>query len=306
MPRVSILMPVFNAGVYLPDALESIRGQSFKDFELVIVNDGSTDGSSEILRAFAQQDPRTRLIERTNRGLIETRNELLSEASGDLIAWMDADDLSHPDRLQKQVGAFEVDTSLVCVGTNVERIDPDGHSLGIEHYPAEDSAIRSDQAAGNGLRFASTMQKRSVALDTGGFRHPFRMGEDLDFLLRVAERGRVSNLTEILYVYRQHLLNTCTAYGQNWPEICRIILQLAEERREQGSDRLQLGEEVTLPPVQSGDERKLLPYVLLTWARGAFEAGDRRRALRYALASLKMAPGRIESWREFAKLVLGR
>src|SRR5205814_5835139 len=86
MPRVSLLMPVFNTPPYLPQALASVRDQHFEDFEVVVVNDGSTDGSSEILRAFADDEPRMRLIERDNRGLIETRNQLLHEAQGELIA----------------------------------------------------------------------------------------------------------------------------------------------------------------------------------------------------------------------------
>ena len=299
-------MPVFNSDAYLADALTSVRDQSFEDFELVIVNDGSTDRSSEMLKAFAKEEPRTRLIERTNRGLIDTRNQLLEEARGDLIAWMDSDDLSRPDRLKRQVAAFDSDSGLVCVGTNIQRIDPEGRGLGLERYPTDDQAIRLEQAGGNGLRFASTMQKRSVAVDAGGFRHPFRMGEDLDFLLRVAERGKLGNLPDVLYVYRQHLLNTCTAFGQNWPETCRIILQLAKERRECGSDRLQRGEEVDLPTLRTGDAQKFIPYVLLGWARDAVSECDRPRAMRYALAALRVAPMRIESWREIAKLALGR
>jgi len=99
IPRVSVLMAVFNTKAYLREALESIRNQTFTDFELVVVDDGSTDGSDDVLRAFALDEPRMRLITRGNKGLIATRNELLRAAHGSLIAWMDSDDISTPDRL---------------------------------------------------------------------------------------------------------------------------------------------------------------------------------------------------------------
>jgi len=284
--------------------LASIRDQRFGDFELVVLNDGSTDESSGILRDFACLEPRMRLIERSNRGLIETRNQLLEEARGELIAWMDSDDLSHPDRLERQVAAFDSDVSLVCLGTNIQLVDPQGHDLGIEAYPEDDQGIRAAQMRGGGLRFASTMQRRTAAIAAGGFRHPFRMGEDLDFLLRVAEQGRLASLPDILYVYRQHLLNTCTALGLNWPEYCSVILELACERRERGSDRLQRGEEIALPQIKSGDARKLVPIVLLDWARGALGAGDRMRAIRYTLRSIRTSPLQGAGWRQLAKLLL--
>jgi len=306
MPRVSVLMPVFNTAQYVGEALASIRDQRFGDFEMIVLNDGSTDDSSRILKDFARLEPRMRLIERSNRGLIETRNQLLEEARAELIAWMDSDDLSLPDRLERQVAALDGDQSLVCVGTNIQLVDPQGRGLGVETYPQDDQAVRAAQMRGGGLRFASTMQRRSAAIAAGGFRHPFRMGEDLDFLLRVADQGRIANLPEVLYVYRQHLLNTCTALGLNWPEYCAVILELASERRERGSDRLQRGENVTLPQLNSGDARKFVPIVLLDWARGALRAGDRLRAIGYTLSSIRNSPLRSAGWRQLAKLLLFR
>lgn len=304
MPRVSVLVPVFNTAQYVREALASIRAQRFGDFELVVLNDGSTDQSSEILRDFSRLEPRMRLIERPNRGLIETRNQLLEEARGELIAWMDSDDLSHRDRLERQVAAFDSDPALVCLGTNVQLVDPEGRPLGVEEYPQDHEAIRAQQELGSGFRFASTMQRRSVAIAAGGFRHPFRMGEDFDFLLRVAERGRVGNVPEPLYAYRQHLLSTCAALGINWPQYCAAILELANERRERGSDRLQRGEQVELPQADAHEARKLLPYVLLEWAKGAQSVGDRPRAFAYTLRSIGKAPLRSAGWRLLAKLIL--
>ena len=299
-------MPVFNTDRYLRCALESVRNQSFRAFELIVLNDGSTDRSADILRNFARGEPRLRLIDRPNRGLIATRNELLNEAQFDLVAWMDSDDLSHVDRLKLQVAAFDEDEALVCLGTNIQLVDPEGHPLGFEKYPHDDRAVREAQLSGGGLRFASTMQRRLAAVGAGGFRQPFRIGEDLDFLLRVADLGRIGNLPDNLYIYRQHLLSTCMKLGLNWPEYSSVILELASERRKGGEDRLQRGEVITLPVPERRDQDKLIPVVLLDWARGAVSAGDRLRAIRYALKSIAASPRRVAGWRQLVKLLLFR
>lgn len=297
-------MPVFNTAKYLSEALNSVRNQQFDDFEFIVVNDGSTDGSSDILRTFSLLERRMRLIQRPNRGLIFSRNQLLDEARGELVAWMDSDDVSQPERFARQVAAFDADPALVCVGSNVNVVDPDGFPLGVEEYPRNDAAIRLDQLRGTGFRFPSTMQRRSIALAAGGFRQPFRIGEDLDFLLRVAERGRVANLPDLLYVYRQHLQSTCTAMGTYWPRYRSVILALAEERRESGSDRLQRGHEILLPQCNPVDAQKLVPVVLVNWARDSLAAGYRRRAFRYILSSIKMAPLQWAAWRQLIKNLL--
>jgi glycosyltransferase involved in cell wall biosynthesis len=268
-------MPVFNTARYLRDAIASVQGQTFADIELLVVDDGSTDGSSALLDEIAAGEPRLRLIRRPNRGLVETRNQLLEEASGEFIAWMDSDDISHPERIERQLAAFRAEPDLVCVGTDVRLVDPTGKAIGVERHPAGDAAIREEQLHGRGLRFGSTMQRRSDALAVGGFRSPFPMGEDFDYLLRIAEKGRVANVPDVLYDYRQHLRNTCTVYGSGWDSYRRIILDLAAERRESGHDRLQRGEKLTVPTIAIDNDRAFVPFVLFEWSKGAFASGDR-------------------------------
>jgi glycosyltransferase involved in cell wall biosynthesis len=105
-PKISVLMPVHQCESYVADACNSILNQSFSDFEFIVLNDGSSDRSAEILETIAQRDKRVMLIQRENRGLIKTRNELMAVARAPLIAWMDSDDLSHPDRLLDNSTAF--------------------------------------------------------------------------------------------------------------------------------------------------------------------------------------------------------
>jgi glycosyltransferase involved in cell wall biosynthesis len=297
-------MPVFNTDRYLSEALSSISSQSFTDFELIAINDGSTDRSYTILCDFARTEPRMKIISRDNAGIVATRNQLLAEARGELIAWMDSDDISRPNRLARLFSILDANPNLVCVGSNVEIIDPHGQRLGFERYPSSHEGIREQQTQGSGFRFASTMQRRSAAIDVGGFRSDFPIGEDLDFLLRLGETGRLSNVGQVLYAYRQHLHNTCTSQGQNWPQYRQLILDLAAERREFGTDRIQRGEVIKVKPAAA--QESVVPFVLLKWARWAVQRNDLRRATRYTLMALVAAPFNRIVWRSAGRLLLRR
>ena len=304
MPRISVLMPVFNTERYLREALSSVSSQSFTDFELVAIDDGSTDGSYGVLRDFAASEPRMRVLSRPNAGLVRTRNDLIAEATGELIAWMDSDDISRPNRLERLLAILDANPDLICVGSDVERIGPDGKHLGFERYPSTHAIIREQQLEGTGIRFPSTMQRRSAAVAIGGFRSDFPIGEDLDFLLRLGEAGGLANISEVLYAYRQHLQNTCTLEGQKWPQYRRLILDLAAERGAFGSDRIDNGATVTIE--HSSAPENVAPRVLLNWARWAFRSGDPWRAVRYAGMAICAAPLSPGIWRSAARLLIRR
>jgi glycosyltransferase involved in cell wall biosynthesis len=296
-PRVSVVMPVYDTGAFVTAALESVSAQSFADFEIVVIDDGSTDDTLGLLEAHAVREPRMRLISRPNKGLIATRNELLAEAKGELVAWMDSDDLSLPDRLERQVAALDADPALVCVGCQVALIDPQGRRFSPENWPLGHDDILKDQQSGGGMRFPATVIRRDVALAAGGFREPFRMGEDLDFLLRVGERGRLANLPETLFLYRQHLSSTCLAYGPFWKRYRDRIVELAAERREHGSDALQRGEPVDLPPPDRREAARYRSQAYAFWSFRARDDGHRALALEFALKAIAAGPLRVVGWR---------
>ena len=302
-PAVSVLIPVFNTARYLDAALESVCTQSFTDLEIVAIDDGSTDASGAILAAFAAREPRCRVITRPNRGLIATRNELLATARGEFVAWMDSDDIALPTRIARQHAILLADPALVCVGCDARLIDARGRPLGRESFPAGHDAIVAEQATGAGLRFPTTMVRREVALAVGGFREPFRMGEDLDFLLRVAERGRLANIPEELYLYRQHLASTCAQLGGQWLAYRDTILALAAERRAGKPDRLQRGEPVTMPLAAATSARDQRPLVLAAWSDMTHDQGDRRRAVEYAIRAIGSAPLSRTGWRALRRAV---
>jgi glycosyltransferase involved in cell wall biosynthesis len=296
-PQVSVLMPVFNTASYLDEALASISTQTFSDIELIAVDDGSKDGSTEILKAFAARESRMRLVIRENRGIIATRNELLAAASADFIAWMDSDDVSLPHRIERQLKMFRDDPSLVCVGAAVQCIDPEGNFLNVERYPSSHQGILAEQERGTGVRFATTMMRREVAMLVGGFREPFRIGEDFDLLLRLGESGKMANLPDIIYLYRQRISSICATLGPAWMAHKEHILALAKERRQTGMDRLQRGGAIRIETIKDEDSRRYQWQIYIYWANHAFENQNFSLAWKYALAALKRQPMSRKAWK---------
>ena len=205
MTKVSVLMPVFNAERYVEAAVRSVLGQTFCDFELLVIDDGSTDGSLPILKMMASLDPRIHLKSRSNQGLIATLNELISLSSCALLARMDADDVCRPRRFERQVQFLDSHPGVAAVGSKVLFIDPDGLPLMeavncFSHEQIDAELLKP----GLGMVHPSVMVRADACAGIGGFRAQYRHAEDLDFFLRLAEFGQLANLAEIQLDYRVH------------------------------------------------------------------------------------------------------
>ena len=173
-PRISVLMPVFNAERYVAVAMESILGQTLEDFELIIVDDGSSDSSLQIVTGYAKADSRIRLYSRPNAGLVATLNEMLSVARGSLIARMDADDLSHPTRFERQVAFLDSNTRVAALGCQGKFIDPDGDPLMRLRVPTQHEQIQVELMATRlGIIHPAAMLRRDVLVEVGGYRNGF-------------------------------------------------------------------------------------------------------------------------------------
>ncbi|HVE16061.1 MAG TPA: glycosyltransferase, partial [Chthoniobacterales bacterium] len=197
MPTVSVLMPVHNADRYVAQAVDSILGQSWDDWELLIIDDGSTDRSRTILERYATGDHRIRLTSRTNTGYTVALNELLTQASGEFVARMDADDVALPNRLARQIEYLRANPAVVCVGTAVHFIDDAGRFLRDGHPGLENEEIQQRILAGDCvLNHPSVMMRRHALESVGGYRPEFEPAEDLDLWLRLAEIGRLANLAD--------------------------------------------------------------------------------------------------------------
>lgn len=203
-PKVSVLLPVYNADAYVPEAVESILRQSFDCFELICIDDGSTDQSYELLKHYSAQDSRVRVFRNKHAGLVAALNEGLRLCRAPLVARMDADDIATPERLARQHRRFELDPGLWVLGTAEERIDEVGRPRGrppvITGCDAVARALREKCV----IRHPTVMMRREPILAIGGYRAAYKHAEDYDLWLRVSERGKIDNLDFIGLQYRMH------------------------------------------------------------------------------------------------------
>ena len=203
-PLVTVLMSVYNGEDFLAEAIESISDQTFKDFEFLIVNDGSTDKSSEIVSHFVRKDRRIRLIDQDNKGLVAALNRGLKEARGTLIARIDADDIAYPNRLEKQVAHMTENPEIIASGSSITLIDTQGQIMRQIKYPVTKDKVRKQMMKGSKLAHPAVMMRRAVVLKVGAYREVCRPADDYDLWLRLLEVGEIDNLQEPLLYYREH------------------------------------------------------------------------------------------------------
>jgi len=201
-PPLSVVMPVYNAGAVVREAIESILKQTFGDFEFIVVDDGSTDDSAEILREYASRDDRIRLYTQENHGLIASLNRYCRLANGRYIARMDADDISLPTRLEKQFRFLEDHPEIGVLGTWIQDIDERGIPGTAWPVPSDPAVIQWFLMFGNCIAHASVMMRREVLERAGYYRPNALHVEDYDLWIRVSEFTSVAILPEVLLYYR--------------------------------------------------------------------------------------------------------
>ncbi len=205
-PLISVCLPAYNAERYVRSAVESVLSQTFGDFELLVIDDGSTDKTAHVLRELAIRDSRIRLASRPNAGLVQTLNELLSQARGTFIARMDADDVSKPARFARQVAYLESHPDCVALGSRCLFIDPEGLPITefVDRYSHEqiDASLMRPEI---GILHPTVMIRLDALRKVGGYRPDYPHVEDLDLFLRLAELGRLANLPDVLLDYRCHV-----------------------------------------------------------------------------------------------------
>jgi hypothetical protein len=198
-------MSVFNGARFLREAVDSVLGQSFRDFEFIIINDGSTDGSAVILDAYQCSDSRVHVLHQENKGLVASLNRGGALARGTYIARMDADDVALPDRLSRQVTFMERHPEVGAVGGAVHIIDTSGQIAGGLRFPTRDREIRRMLAAGECALCHPTVVMRAPLLKSlGGYRAAIVDAEDYDLWLRMADHAQLRNLDAQVLSYRRH------------------------------------------------------------------------------------------------------
>lgn len=201
-PRVSVLMAAYNAAPYVQAAVDSILAQSFTDFELIVIEDGSSDDTPAILAQCAQRDARVRILNLPHVGLSTALNRGLELARGGLVARMDADDIARPARLAKQVAFMDQHPGVGLCGTWGELLGP--RSRIIWRYAVSDAELRCRQLFETALLHSSVMMRPALVRAAGGYNPAYRAAEDFDLWVRLAEHTRMANLPEPLLLYRRH------------------------------------------------------------------------------------------------------
>ena len=202
-PAVSVIIPVYNKCEYIRQTIDSVLGQEFDKFELIVIDDGSTDSSLQIVNEF--NDSRMRVFSQVNAGVERARNFGFSKSVGPFVVFLDADDLMGSNRLRKQIELFNATNDLVLVGTWASVIDQSGNTIGSIRPPTSNTALQLAHLFRNQFVSSSVMIKRRAIENNDVFNETRgkRFAEDFDLWLRIARKGCVANIPEMLTAYRR-------------------------------------------------------------------------------------------------------
>ena len=222
MTRLSVIMPVYNDEEFLSQAIESILQQSYSDYEFIIINDGSTDRSGEIIHSFAQQDDRILVMTNSqNIGVTKSANMGIGMASGEYIARMDADDISLPDRFEKQIEFLDRHKDVWVLGGQIELVNEKGESCGSIDCSTDEKVLRWMAVSNGAIVFHPTTMFRKEKINlVGNYPEDCRLAQDSALWreLYMVENFPLQNLGEVVLAYRIHNNNISRVYRKEQVE----------------------------------------------------------------------------------------
>lgn len=296
-------MSVYNGEKYLQEAIDSILGQTFKDFEFLIINDGSTDKTAEILKSY--NDPRIKIINNEkNIGLTKSLNKGLRLVRGEYIARQDADDISMPERLEKEVEFLEQNKNVGLVGTDYFMINEKGKVVHIVKCLNGCRELKAKLLESNQFGHGSVMFRRECIDNIGAYREEFKFAQDYDFYLRIVEAYDVANISEPLYKWRIDSKSISVAKKALQDKYTLLAIELAKEKRKLGKDELQSlkREEVNnfmdnyLISKYEFQNKKKIAQNYCFWSRVLFGGKDYKGAFKLLFKSLVSYPLNKETW----------
>ncbi len=201
-PKISVVLPVYNAEQHIKEAVDSILKQSFQDFELLLMNDGSSDNSLQVMQEHYGNNEQVQIIDQTNHGLIYTLNKAISLAKGELIARMDADDIAFPERFAKQVALFDADPDLVLCSSSTQNF---GAETNLALRSDDNDELKALLLFWPPFAHPAAMFKRSAFTEHKvSYDENYKHCEDFALWSELAPLGRFSNVTEVMLNYRVH------------------------------------------------------------------------------------------------------
>jgi glycosyltransferase involved in cell wall biosynthesis len=285
MNTVSVVIPNYNYGRFLPEAIDSVLAQTYACKEIIVVDDGSTDDSLEVLSRYEQQG--VKVVRQKNRGVGAARNAGAKSSSGDLIAFLDADDRWLPQKIEKQIGRLLTDKEFGMVTVGMREFDAGGNTLqnyteGKEGWCAEDLLLIKPVVIGPG---STVLVWREIFDRTGGFDETKEMhpSEDWEFSYRVAKLAKLTYLPEILTEYRNHGGNG----HLNIPRFERAMTMALDKVYAAPDDELK-----RLKTASYASLHKIM-------AGSCFGAGNYRMFLRHALKSARLDPANLLYFMQF-------
>jgi len=285
LPNVSVVLPVFNGEKYLKAAIESILKQTYTQFEFIIINDGSTDSTKQILLDYSDKDSRIKLIHQDNKGLVDSLNRGVSIAQGKYIARMDADDISAPERFELQVAFLEANPDYVAIGSDIVLIDDEARKLTTQYQLQDHESIQFAAFAGHcPICHPAALIRTDAILKSGLYNKEFYPAEDLDLWLRLSEIGLLGNLNASLLFYRMHgeSISGVTANGGRQRDAMRRACEAAWSRRGLSNMRFE-AHEAWRP--DSSKEMQLAYMLKCGW--WAFNSREYKTSLHYGWRALK-------------------
>jgi hypothetical protein len=295
MPKVSVILAAYNAERYLPATMESLLAQTFTDFEVVAVDDGSKDATGRMLDAYATHDARVRVIHKANAGQVRAAIDGIAASTAPLIARMDADDIALHDRFAKQVAFLDAHPEVVLLGGAYELIDGKGRLLTTVRQPADDAALQSILLRGScPICQPLAMFRRSAYDKTMGYRPEF-YAEDIDLWLQLGEVGQIACLPDVLLQYRQHANSLSEQRQQTQSDSQREACRQAWQRRGvEGQYQFEA------PPWRATGDKASATKQLLKYGWWAWNSGQRATARAYAFSAIKAKPQAAAGWKLLA------
>jgi len=289
-PLVSVVTATYNMGQYLPQAIDSVLGQDYKNLELIVVDDGSSDDTPDVLASY-ELDPRVTVIRQTNSGQTVAKNRGIEAAQGEFVGFCDADNIWLPHKLSRQIPHFADSDLIGVVYGDITLIDAENGILPTPAVKRYSGSITAQLLVENFVTFNTTLIPRRILKEVGGFDESLSMAIDYDLWLRISLRFQFLHLAEPLVLYRIWGGQMSHKTGERMENFFRLL------------DRFLTKHPQCVTPAQA---RRAWAHSLVTRGRWYASVGRRNEAWQDYIRAFRYRPHDMRLWKNTARLLIGR